>query len=98
MAYVGAADRPISRVAIGCGAADELLADAIHAQADCFLTGELRFHHALAAEQAGVAAILTGHYASERHGIESLAHRLASAFPGVHVAASASERDPFAWV
>jgi dinuclear metal center YbgI/SA1388 family protein len=98
VAYVGAADRPISRVAIGCGAADELLTDAIQAQADCFLTGELRFHYALAAEQAGVAVVVTGHYASERHGIEALAQRLAHAFPSVRVAASASERDPFAWV
>lgn len=97
VAYVGTADRLISRVAIGCGAAGELLTDAIRAGADCFVTGELRFHDALAAEQAKIAAIVTGHYASERHGIETLAHRLASAFPMLRVFASTRERDPFAW-
>jgi dinuclear metal center YbgI/SA1388 family protein len=91
---VGEEKRMIQRVAIACGAAGEFLKDAIAAKADAFLTGEVRFHDALAAEAAGIALILPGHYASERPGVEDLAETIASAFPFATVFASRAERDP----
>lgn len=95
MQLIGARDGLIKRVAVACGAAGEYLADAIRATADVFVTGELRFHDGLAAEAAGIAVLLPGHYATERPGVEDLAVRLQAAFPSLHVAASAAERDPF---
>ena len=88
-------ERPIRRVAVACGAAGEFLPDAIRAGADAFLTGELRFHDALTARAAGLAAIVPGHFATERPGIEELAEKLAAEWPGVTVWASRAERDPF---
>jgi dinuclear metal center YbgI/SA1388 family protein len=93
---VGDPSKPIRRVAVACGAAGEFLKDAIAAKADCFLTGEMRFHDCLTARAAGVAVLLPGHYATERPGVEDLARRLAKAFPDCEVAASAVERDPLA--
>jgi dinuclear metal center YbgI/SA1388 family protein len=91
---VGDPARRVSRIAIACGAAGEFLADARRARADAFLTGEVRFHDCLQAEQSGIALILPGHYASERPAVEDLAGQLQARFPGCTVWASRAERDP----
>jgi dinuclear metal center YbgI/SA1388 family protein len=94
MQIVGPADRSVQRVAIACGAAGEFILDAGRAQADVLLTGEVRFHDALAAEVQGLALALPGHYATERCGIEELAIRLKELFPGLDIWPSRRERDP----
>jgi dinuclear metal center YbgI/SA1388 family protein len=95
---LGDAARPIERVAIACGAAGEFLSDARGAKADVFLTGEMRFHDYLKAKELGIALILPGHYATERPGVEELADRLASEWPGLRVWPSERETDPVIWV
>ena len=91
---VGVASGPVERVALACGAAGEFLADAVAKKAEVFLTGEARFHDALAADAQRIALVLPGHYASERHGVEALARRLSSKFPSLQIWASRRERDP----
>ncbi len=81
-------------VAVACGAAVEFLGDAVKRKADVFLTGEVRFHDALAARGANVALILPGHYATERPAVEDLSAKLAADWPGVVAWASRAERDP----
>lgn len=95
---VGDPGRAVRRVAVACGAAGEFLMDSARANADVFLTGEVRFHDALAARAAGVGLVLPGHYATERPAVEELAGRLGAAFPGAAVWASRAERDPLAVV
>jgi dinuclear metal center YbgI/SA1388 family protein len=95
---VGAAQRPVRRVAIACGAAGEFLADAVAQQADVFLTGEVRFHDCLSAQTSQIALVLPGHYATERAGVETLALRLQQQFPSLQVWASRREHDPLAIV
>lgn len=95
---VGDGARPVSRVALVCGAGGEFLGDAVRARADVFLTGEMRFHDYLSAQAQGLALLLPGHYATERFGVEELAERLRGAQPGVEVWASQAERDPVGWV
>lgn len=94
---VGDPGKLVQSVAIACGAAGEFLPDAIAAQADVFLTGEIRFHDCQTAQAANIAVILPGHYATERPGIEYLAGQLAAAFPATTVNASQRERDPLSW-
>jgi len=91
---VGDWTRPLSTVAIVCGAGGEFVADVARARADGLLTGEARFHDCLAAEALGVALVLPGHYVTERPGVEDLAARLALQFPDAHVWASRREADP----
>jgi dinuclear metal center YbgI/SA1388 family protein len=91
---VGEPGKVVKTVAVACGAAGEFLSDAGRAGADVFVTGEVRFHDALAAEAAGVGLVLPGHYPTERPGVEDLAGRLAGAFPDAAVWASRRERDP----
>lgn len=91
---VGNPQREIRRVAIACGAAGEFITDAIRNRADALLTGEVRFHEALAAESADLCLILPGHYATERPAVEELAARLQRDFLNATVWASVSEQDP----
>jgi len=95
---VGDLNRSVRKVAIACGAAGEFLSDSIRAKADVFITGEIRFHDALAARAADVGAILPGHYATERPAVEELAAKLSADWPDVTAWASRRERDPLAAV
>lgn len=90
--------KSVRRVAVACGAAGELLIDSVRAEADVFLTGEMRFHDALAARAAGVAVVVPGHYATERPAVEDLAGKLAADFPALAAWASRRETDPLAAV
>ena len=93
--YVGRGDKEISRVAIACGAADDFVEDAIRLKADAILLGEIRYHHALEAEQADLAVLAPGHFATEHFATVALADRLARRFPQLNIMASQEERDPF---
>ena len=92
---VGDGKRPVSKVALACGAAGEFLGDAGRNRADVFLTGEIRFHDALDAQSRDIALVAPGHYATERPGVEDLAERLAAEFPALTIWPSAAETDPF---
>ena len=92
--YTGSDDSPVRHVAVACGSAAEFLDDAILAGCDTFVTGEARFHSALAARQRAVSLILVGHHASERPAMEWLASQLAKQFQGLSAFASRAEHDP----
>jgi dinuclear metal center YbgI/SA1388 family protein len=94
---VGASEQSIDRVAIACGSGGELLKPARQAGCNCFVTGEARFHTCLEAQAAGMALVLTGHYASERFAVEALAELLAEQFPRLTAWPSRRERDPLTW-
>jgi dinuclear metal center YbgI/SA1388 family protein len=94
---IGERTRLVRSVALACGAAGEFLRDAISERADVFLTGEARFHDCLFAQTQGIAMILAGHYATERHGVVALAEQLRSAFPEIQSHASQTETDPINW-
>lgn len=81
-------------VAIACGSGGSLLDLAVDAGCDVFLTGEMGFHECLRCRSLGVGVILTGHYASERFALETLADRLRAGLQGVEATASRVEADP----
>lgn len=85
---------PNPRVAVACGSGGSLLPLAESAGVDVFLTGEMSFHDCLRCRSLGIGVVLTGHYASERFAVETLANTLATGLPGVSVAASRVESDP----
>ena len=58
--------RPIATVALCGGAGDFLLDEALHAEADAFLTGEMHYHNWFGHEQQIQIAVL-GHYESEQY-------------------------------
>jgi dinuclear metal center YbgI/SA1388 family protein len=95
---VGDLQSQISCVAVACGSAGEFLDVAIERGCQVLVTGETRLHTCYDAEARGVALLLTGHYASERFGVERLATVLAAQFPQLTVWASRDEADPIRWL
>ncbi len=61
----GQADRAVQLVAVGNGSAGSLIGAAVALNADVLLAGEVRYHDARAALEAGLAVIEVGHDASE---------------------------------
>jgi dinuclear metal center YbgI/SA1388 family protein len=70
----------IERVAICSGGAARLLADAVAAGYDCFVTGEAAESTKHAAKEAGIHFVAAGHYATETLGVRALAERIAQEF------------------
>jgi dinuclear metal center YbgI/SA1388 family protein len=94
---VGRPEQPVRTVAVGCGAADELLDAARSNGCDAMILGEARFHTCLEAEALGIGLLLPGHFASERFAVEALAEVLGRQFSEVEVWASRREHDPLRW-
>jgi dinuclear metal center YbgI/SA1388 family protein len=93
----GPVDRPVSRAAVCAGSGGELLSDAIDSGAQLMLTGELRHHEALRAVAGGLTVVCVLHSASERPALTALQRRLMGKLPGVAVACSTADREPFAF-
>jgi dinuclear metal center YbgI/SA1388 family protein len=91
----GPVDASATRVAVAAGAGGEMLEDAIRAGAEVFVTGEVRHHDALSAARRGVTVVATLHSNSERAAVRAYAGRLGARLPGVTVAASVADADPF---
>jgi dinuclear metal center YbgI/SA1388 family protein len=84
------------RSAAACaGACGDLLDHAIAQKADLYLTGEMRHHDAIKAARAGVTVVCTLHSNSERAVLKRLAAGLSQRLPGLALALSEKDRDPF---
>ena len=94
VSFAGNEERLVSKVAVVCGSGASLMAQAFMQGAECFITGEARFHDLLSAKDQNKSILLLGHYKSERFGIEALATKLQSRFTAVEVIASEAESDP----
>lgn len=90
----GDPDGSAGRVAIACGSAGEMLEAARQMGCDVMITGEASFHTCLAAEAAGMALVLAGHFASEHFAMRCLAEAIADEFDELDVWASREEQDP----
>lgn len=96
---IGDGDQHVQRVAVCVGSAGRLpLERAAAAECDVVITGELRHHDALAFQSAGMAAIMLGHWASERPALDALAARIRSAFDQLNVSVSSADQAPTAFI
>lgn len=68
------------RVAVVSGRATDMLAQAIDAGAECFVTGEPKHEHYHLAKEAGINAIYCGHYYSEKVGVQAVGKLLEKKF------------------
>ncbi|MBR1502553.1 MAG: Nif3-like dinuclear metal center hexameric protein [Prevotella sp.] len=74
--------RPIRRVALCGGAGDFLLDEAVKAEADAFITGEMHYHQYFGYEQQLQICVI-GHYQSEQFTTEIFEEIIRQACPGV---------------
>ncbi len=80
-------EKEIKRVALGGGACEEYIGIAME-NADCFVTGDLKYHDMLDAQQAGFAVISAGHFETENAPFLMLMNRLEKIFPDVQFIAA----------
>ncbi len=96
---VGQPKKRIRRVALVCGGGGSLWRAARATGADLFLTGEMKHNERAECADAGFAAIVAGHYATEHLAVEGLAELLGKALPReVRVRQSRRETDPTSWL
>jgi len=101
IAFTGAADRPVRRIAVCPGAGDSFLDAAAAAGADAYITSDLRHHPALehiegAADAQRVPALVdVAHAASEALWLPLARDLLTEALPGLDVRVSSQVTDPW---
>jgi len=62
-----------------------------------YLTGELKHHQALAAQEAGLTCICLSHTVSERFILKKFAKQLQKKLNSVTIRVSKKDADPFNW-
>ncbi|MCL7743944.1 Nif3-like dinuclear metal center hexameric protein [Guyparkeria hydrothermalis] len=77
---VGPTDRPIERLGLCTGGAQDMLGEAIDLGLDAFISGEISERTTHMAREAGVTYFAAGHHATETGGVRLLGERLAEEF------------------
>ena len=94
---VGDEKRLVKTAAVCAGACGKIINSVIAAKADLYLTGELKHHQALAAQEAGLTCICLSHTVSERFILKKLAKQLQKQIRQVTIKISKKDTDPFKW-
>ncbi|HSV27055.1 MAG TPA: Nif3-like dinuclear metal center hexameric protein [Sedimentisphaerales bacterium] len=95
--FVGERERSIRTAAVCAGACGKLLFAVMAAKCDLYVTGELKHHEAIAAQEAGLSCICLSHSVSERFILKKLAAGLSEKLSGIYINVSQTDRDPFTW-
>ncbi len=85
-------EKTIKRVAVGGGACEEY-ADVALKNADCFITGDMKYHDMLECAENGYAVISAGHYETEHDSFIMFMENLKKVFPDVAFV-SANQKNP----
>lgn len=75
-------EKTIKKVAVGGGACEEFTEDAMKV-ADCFLTGDMKYHKMLDCAEQGFSVISAGHFETESESFRMLLNKLEMIFPDV---------------
>jgi len=94
---VGPENRMVRKAAVCAGSCGKIIDTVIAAGADLYLTGELKHHQALAAQEAGLSCICLSHSVSERFILKKLAKQLKNRLNSVTIRVSKKDADPFRW-
>ncbi len=94
---IGDEKRLVKRAAVCAGSCGKIINLVIAAKADLYLTGELKHHQALAAQEAGLTCICLSHSVSERFILRKLAKQLQSQTKQITIKISKKDTDPFRW-
>ena len=94
---VGDEKRLVKTAAVCAGSCGKIINSVIAAKADCYLTGELKHHHALAAQEANLTCICLSHTVSERFILRKLAKQLQMQLKQITVKISKKDAEPFKW-
>ena len=90
------AGKPVRKVAVGGGSCGSMLADALAAGCDTFVTADVKYDVFLEAKALGINLLDAGHFATENVVVEPLADSMRKAFPELNVSVSKTHREVFA--
>jgi dinuclear metal center YbgI/SA1388 family protein len=94
---IGDAKKLVRMAAVCAGSCGEIINSVIAAKIDLYVTGELKHHQALAAQEAGLTCICLSHTVSERFMLKKLAKQLQKQISQVTIRISKKDADPFKW-
>lgn len=94
---VGKERRLVRTAAVCAGSCGKIINAVIAAGCDLYITGELKHHHALAAQEANLSCICLQHTVSERFILKKLAKQLQKHLKQVTIKISKKDKDPFNW-
>jgi dinuclear metal center YbgI/SA1388 family protein len=94
---VGDDKKLVKKAAVCAGSCSKIVNSVIAAKADLYLTGELKHHQALAAQEANLTCICLSHSVSERFILKKLAKQLQKPLKGTIIRISKKDKDPFKW-
>jgi dinuclear metal center YbgI/SA1388 family protein len=94
---VGNANRKVKTAAVCAGSCGRIINSVIVAKCDLYVTGELKHHQAMAAQEAGLCCLCLSHSVSERFILKKLAQRLQKLLKTATIRVSNKDADPFAW-
>ena len=94
---VGNKNRKIKKAAVCAGACGKLIMTVCAEKCDLYLTGEIKHHQALVAQEAGVTVVCLSHTVSERFILKKVAKELQKSLKDVKIIVSKKDKDPFEW-
>lgn len=92
---VGKEDKRIRKVAVFCGSFDDDIEAVTRAKADVLVTGDVKYHTAIDAIEAGICIIDAGHFNTEKIVLPALATAIKDNFADIEVHYFEKEEDPF---
>ncbi len=94
---VGREKRLVRTAAVCAGSCGKIINLVIAQKADLYVTGELKHHQALAAQEADLTVLCLSHTVSERFILKKFAGQLQKRLPEVTITVSKKDFDPFTW-
>ena len=95
---VGKEKRKVKKAAVCAGSCGKIINNIIADGCDLYVTGEIKHHQAIAAQEAGLTCICLSHTVSERFALKNLAKRLKNQLESVTISLSKKDADPFKWI
>jgi len=94
---VGPQNRTVKSAAVCAGSCGPIINSIIAAGVDLYLTGELKHHQALAAQESNLTCLCLSHTVSERFILKKLARLLQKELAELTIRISKTDADPFIW-
>ncbi|AQQ70877.1 metal-binding protein [Limihaloglobus sulfuriphilus] len=94
---IGRKTGKFSRAAVCAGSCGSVIREVVKNDSQIYITGELKHHDALYAQESGLSCICLGHSVSERFMLSKLKSILSGSLEGVNFHISRKDKDPFTW-
>ncbi|AQQ09273.1 metal-binding protein [Sedimentisphaera cyanobacteriorum] len=94
---IGEKKRKVEKAAVCAGSCGNIFSSAVRTGCQLYITGEMKHHEALKAQEAGLSCICLSHSVSERFILTSLAEKLTELNKDIIAEVSKEDKDPFSW-